>query len=128
MPTNSKAILTFAYVCLAIFAAAAPASEARACDNWDLSGPFTISQTNKLTVTGSFEQVGDDLKGKASYFSPTLGDHGAQLEGDITGTVSGDVIQFTVSWYGSYVSCSSECVGSNYSAAGIYHGFVHADG
>jgi hypothetical protein len=127
MRKSWKRVPIVAKVSLALMLTTAP-SVASACDSWDLSGPFTISQSNKLTVTGTFEQAGGQLKGTASYFSPTLGDHGTWLDGNVTGSVGGDSVQFSVTWYGSYVTCSSECVGSSYDASGEYEGSILADG
>lgn len=101
---------------------------ARACEAWDLSGPFRLAQSNNLTVTGEFRQTDGKLSGKATFFSPTLGDRGTRLNGDISGVVEGATLRFTVSWYGSYTTCSSECVGSSYSSAGVYEGAIAPDG
>lgn len=118
----------FVSMLLGLTLAVTPLSSVHACENWDLTGPFSISQSNNLTVTGTFQQVGKELKGKASYFSPTLGDHGTRLNGEVSGSVDGDALHFNVYWYGGYVECSSECVGSTYDAAGVYDGSVSPNG
>jgi hypothetical protein len=104
------------------------ATAASACDAWDLSGPFSLQQSNRLTVTGEFHQSGDRLQGTASFFSPTLGDHGTRLDGKLTGVIDGEHIHFEVAWYGNYVTCSGECVGSSYDGGGAYDGSIGADG
>lgn len=106
-------------------AAAAPAM---ACERWEVAGPFTIHQSNKLTVTGDFKQNGDSLAGVAKFFSPTLGDGGTELDGTISGTVAGAAIRFDIVWYGSYITCDGECVGGSYDGAGVYEGTIGPGG
>lgn len=114
-------------LCAALALASAP-SVARACERWDVGGPFTIHQSNTLTVTGDFVQKGGSLSGTARFVSPTLGDGGTELDGKIKGSVTGSTIVFDVVWYGSYVTCDDECYGSDYNGAGVYEGQIGPGG
>src|SRR5438105_15788921 len=65
------------------------------CVRWDLSGHFTIRQSNGITVGFTLSQSGGSLRGSASF-------------GSVTGNVSGqfsavDEFQMTVRWSGSSV-------------------------
>jgi len=100
-----------------------------ACEQWEVAGTFKLHQSNRLTVTGAFQQDGGTLTGDARFFSPTLGDDGTWLDGKITGTATGERIAFDISWYGDYVECNEiECVGSGYASGGRYEGQISQEG
>lgn len=119
---------SFAQRAFAVLALSCAPGVATACDQWSIAGPFTIIQSNRLTVTGDFVQNGATLSGAATFFSPTLGDGGTQVDGKISGAIDGSSVRFDVTWYGSFVTCDGECVGGSYDDGGAYEGSIAANG
>ncbi len=118
---------TGAPICLILTAALAGAP-LPACEYWQLAGPFTLQQSNRITVHGELTQTGRRLSGRASFYSPTLGDGGTTLAGDIDGHIEGDAIELDVYWYGNYEQCAGECYASSYDAGARYQGRIDPDG
>ncbi|MGH6825546.1 hypothetical protein [Methyloceanibacter sp.] len=80
----------------ALLSAFASAAHAASCRQWDITGSWTIEQTNGFLVDLKLQQDGNDLRGTAS-FTTSATDTGT---GNLDGSIDGNSIQITIYWGG----------------------------
>ena len=92
---------SIARACLVLvlwFAATAIAHAECPSGKWDLTGVWTLDQTNGYAVKLTVQQVGDQISGGAFYNFP-WGDGSVGYEqGTIEGFVSGNKLSFNIHW------------------------------
>ena len=87
-------------------------AEAACNGTWDISGQWSLRQTNGYTVQFSLRQAGNSISGTGGYSIPggsqtIVGifpskSFGANINGTVSGTINGNSFSFVASWGGEY--------------------------
>jgi hypothetical protein len=89
-------------------------SSGGACTNgWNISGTWSVQQSNSDLTTWTLVQQGDQVTGSASALSQTIGL--VILTGTVTGTVSGSNVVLSIFWTGTGAGGSIGTFSSEYS-------------
>ncbi len=94
-----------------------PSAAQAACEQWNVGGGWTISQTNGVSARFDLQQSGSEIQGSAAWSH--LGDPGIFLgskdtvfvNGSVDGTINGDVFEVTVYWNNDTIGVYSGKVG-----------------
>lgn len=113
---------SLAFVCL-------PVPEvAQACDRWELTGEYTLRQSNGIDVALNLVRSGDKLSGQARFYSSQFGH---DIAGPLEGYVDSDRFHFRVAWYLLNETCLKyygiipiSCWTDKYDENGLYEGVI----
>jgi hypothetical protein len=97
---------------LALALALSAASIEAQCPQWDVSGQWTLEQSNGATVSMNLRQNGTSLTGTAAHTNASVGKgggipgfesfgvNGARVEGAVSGNIAGNDFYAEISWDG----------------------------
>ena len=96
MKTKTLRNIKYGIIGIVIALAVSQMAIGQPCERWDVSGKWTVHQSNRTSQVVSLKQSGSVITGSARFFNKNR--DFTRLTGDVAGTIKGNQFSMEITW------------------------------